>query len=220
MTSLRIIGWWLGGLLIFLRFTLGAQSCSDPSHVLVQRKDSLPVSNGCSKPEGISVGGEEDFTYCCDRHDACYSTCGISKDYCEQDFGRCLEQLCKTTFTSNRQCSSAAQMYQLGTTMFGGNGFQGLQNDFCVCLPQSKVTEHYTQLLTQLYRDHSDKSDVEIHEFTTRLMTKAGTSIRKLGKVFNNMIKKYDTAIQHEGKRVGANPPQPKRKRTQPKQEL
>ena len=32
------------------------------------------------------VSGEEDFTYCCDRHDACYSVCGISKHLCEKDF--------------------------------------------------------------------------------------------------------------------------------------
>lgn len=26
------------------------------------------VSNGCSKPPGFQIEGEEDFTYCCDKH--------------------------------------------------------------------------------------------------------------------------------------------------------
>ena len=81
----------------------------------VQIPGVLVESNGCSKPQGIEVGGEEDFTYCCDRHDACYGTCGLSKEYCDNDFGKCLKNMCKTIFTSNPQCTSAASMYQMAT---------------------------------------------------------------------------------------------------------
>ena len=35
----------------------------------VQKLDYELVSNGCSKPEFLAIDGEEDFTYCCDRHD-------------------------------------------------------------------------------------------------------------------------------------------------------
>jgi hypothetical protein len=197
-----------------------AENCPDSSHVLVQRLDKFPASNGCSKPPGISVGGEEDFTYCCDRHDACYSTCGISKNYCEQDFGKCMEELCNTVFTSNPQCTSAAQVYQMGTTMFGGNGFQDLQNDFCECIPKSIVKKHYTKLLDKLYREHTDKSPEEISEMTSRLLDKTGDSVRKLGSLFYKISKKYDSVIQHEGPRVGVDPPRPKKMPRAPKPEL
>jgi secretory phospholipase A2 len=196
---------------------VGDESCPD-SHVLVQKLGSLPASNGCSKPAGITVGGEEDFTYCCDRHDACYSICGVSKQYCEQDFGKCMKALCETAFSSNPQCSSAAQMYQMGTTMFGSSGFQELQNDFCECVPESDVKKQYTQLLEKLYKDHTSKSASEISEMISKLMDKTGDSIQKLGNLFYNVMKKYDSAIQHEGKRVGADPPSLKKKT--PKQEL
>ena len=210
--------------LILLGWTLtafAAETCPAMSHVLAQRLDKFPVSNGCSKPPGVSVGGEEDFTYCCDRHDACYSTCGIAKSFCEEDFGKCMEELCNTVFVNNPQCSSAAQVYQLGTTMFGGNGFQELQNEFCECVPKSNVQIQYTMLLDKLYRMHSRKSPTEISAFVSKLVIKAGDSIPKLGRLFYKVVKKYDTSIQHEGKRVGANPPRPEKKsRSAPKQEL
>ena len=38
----------------------------------VQRASYRPESNGCSKPEFFKVEGEEDFTYCCDRHGKWY----------------------------------------------------------------------------------------------------------------------------------------------------
>jgi secretory phospholipase A2 len=202
---------------------VGADSCPDASHVLVQKFDSFPVSNGCSKPAGISVGGEEDFTYCCDRHDACYSTCGISKSYCEKDFGKCMEELCRTAFKSNPQCSSAAQVYQMGTTMFGGNGFQDLQRDFCECVPKSNVQKHYRKLLEKLYKEHSEKSVNEVSEALTKLMIKAGDSVPRLGNFFYMIMKKYESVIQHEGKRVGVDPPRPKPREQStklPKQEL
>jgi secretory phospholipase A2 len=200
----------------------GAEYCPDDSHVLVQRLNPLPTSNGCSKPAGLVVGGEEDFTYCCDRHDACYSICGVSKQYCEKDFGKCMKELCWEIFPENLQCSQAAQMYQMGTTMFGSSGFQTLQYDFCECVPKSDVKKHYTQLLEKLYTDHTSKTASESSEMVAKLMDKAGDSIQKLGNLFYYILKKYDSAIQHEGARVGANPPSLKKKapKQEPKQEL
>lgn len=77
-----------------------------------------------SQPEFLTVEGEEDFTTCCDVHDACYATCGISKDHCENDFKRCMQRMCKEIFTSNSKCESATETYVMGTTAFGGGGFE------------------------------------------------------------------------------------------------
>jgi secretory phospholipase A2 len=214
----------LFGLCWSLDGAAGADSCSDSSHALVQKLGVFPSSNGCSKPPGLSVGGEEDFTYCCDRHDACYSTCGISKAYCEQDFGKCMEDLCRTTFASNRQCSSAAQVYTMGTTMFGGNGFQDLQNSFCECVPKNDIKKHYAKLLEKVYKEHTDKSPIEASEVISKLLDKVGDSVPKLARLFYKITKKYETVIQHEGKRVGADPPRPNKRKQKskkiPKQEL
>ena len=131
-----------------------------------------------------------------------------------------MEELCRTVFTSNPQCSSAAQVYQMGTTMFGGNGFQDLQNDFCQCVPKSGVKKHYTKLLDKVYREHTSKTPTEISQLTSKLLDKTGDSVQKLGSLFYKISKKYDSVIQHEGKRVGGDPPRPKKKPRAPKTEL
>lgn len=187
-----------------------ATSCQDDSEVLVQKLETLPSSNGCSKPAGISVGGEEDFTYCCDRHDACYSTCGISKQLCEKDFGKCMTQLCNSAFKRNPECPGAAQVYQMGTSMFGGSGFSNLQDDFCECIPKSQASSHYTKLLTSIYQKHSTKSNEEIPAVVENLMSKADSKVSMMAKLFYKVLKKYDSAISHEGPRKGRNPPRPK----------
>ena len=45
----------------------------------------MPESNGCTTM-GIKVGGEEDFTSCCDLHDVCYQTCGLTQQKCTLNF--------------------------------------------------------------------------------------------------------------------------------------
>ena len=89
----------------------------------------------------MSVEGEEDFTYCCDRHDSCYQTCGIAKKFCEDDFGRCMSAMCSTAFASNSRCHQAAQMYKLGVSMFGGAPFQNMQGQVCDCVDDGEVAE-------------------------------------------------------------------------------
>ena len=79
-------------------------------HVPAQVANKRAESNGCSKPKGIQVNGEEDFTYCCDRHDACYATCGLTKQYCDKDFGKCMKSMCKSTFSHNSECNDAADL--------------------------------------------------------------------------------------------------------------
>jgi hypothetical protein len=41
--------------------------CLNSNEHQVQNNKPI-VSNGCSKPPGFQIGGEEDFTYCCDKH--------------------------------------------------------------------------------------------------------------------------------------------------------
>lgn len=198
--------------------------CVGPQ-VLVQKQSPLPSSNGCSKPSGLTVGGEEDFTYCCDRHDVCYSSCGMSKDFCEKDFGKCMKNLCHTAFPSNPACPGAAQMYQMGTTMFGVKGFGELQNDYCTCIDRTNVIDHYRKLFRDIYQTHSNKTSTEIESTIENLLTKvvetgdsaftasnnaASALVKRLSGLFYKMLKKYDTAIRHEGKRIGMTPPKPK----------
>jgi hypothetical protein len=89
-----------------------------------------------------------DFTYCCDRHDACYAICGINKQYCETEFTACMNRMCDTTFSSNKQCRDAAQTYSMGVTLFGSAAFDDTQKWACECVPFDQAKQRYTQLVS------------------------------------------------------------------------
>lgn len=192
--------------------------CSS-NEIFVQVIDKRLESNGCSKPSFIQVKGEEDFTYCCDRHDACYATCGSSKEFCDNDFEKCMKGLCNSIFSQNVACSNAASTYAMGTQMFGSNGFILSQQDYCICVDKSKVLDHYADYIDNFYQTY-----VPIHPPPTNgkiLIEKSknaketskdslGNSIYgNLYKIVYELHKKYDQAIKHIDTRIGKKPPQP-----------
>lgn len=196
--------------------------------IAVQNAKRTPESNACSKPAGISIGGEEDYTYCCDRHDVCYETCNIDKDYCEAEFSKCLQMLCRTLFSANKGCSQAASMYVMGTQMFGGNGFAVSQQEYCECIDAGteKVRAHYGKMVHSFYASHApDKADEwkdyeaegsKVSKYVAGYQGKAGgkrEQLVKLGKLHYQLYAKYDTAIKHVGPRRGMTPPRPKAKK-------
>ncbi|GMH92435.1 hypothetical protein TrVE_jg3645 [Triparma verrucosa] len=203
----------------------GSTICKEADEVPIQ--GLIPVSNGCSKPPGMSVEGEEDFTYCCDRHDSCYQTCGMDKKFCEDDFGKCMNAMCRTTFSSNSRCKGAAQMYKLGVSMFGGAPFQNMQDQACECVPSDKVVDEYESLYRKIYRS-SDKNDEEQEEAVQKLKDKMdlldGDGLRSFARdTFYKLLKKYDNAIRHEGWREGRSKiPKPvkEKKKKKKKEEL
>ena len=110
-------------------------------------------------------------------------------------------------------------MYQMGTTMFGIKGFGELQNDHCTCVDRKEVITHYRELFRGIYQMHSNKTSTEIEETVNNLMSKVGATtlvgadnggasvVKKLAGLFYRILKKYDTAIRHEEKRLGMTPP-------------
>lgn len=171
--------------------------CSKDEYLV--QNDNRVVSNGCSKPSFISIDGEEDFTYCCDRHDACYSVCGASKDFCDRDFGKCMTSMCKSVYKHNNQCSTAANMYMMGTSMFGQLGFDETQVDFCTCISVDKVPEHTKRLVEQFYKNYTAHETIDVDSLVRKYATNSGTlshpRFPKLYKLYYELHKKYDKAI-------------------------
>lgn len=197
--------------------------------VAVQHRTRVPESNGCSKPAGISIGGEEDFTACCDLHDVCYESCNVDKQFCETQFASCLQNLCRTAFAHNKGCSQAAQMYAMGTTMFGGSGFATSQEEFCECVPKEEVSAHYGSLFHTFYQTHApDKADEwrydengqdgqsnKVDKYLKSWKGKAGglrSQLSRVAKLHYEIYKRYSWAILHVGPRKGRTPPGSRRK--------
>jgi hypothetical protein len=178
--------------------------------VLVQKPGRSIKSNGCSKPDFLEVKGEEDFTHCCDRHDACYAMCGASKDYCDHDFKSCMIKLCSTNFPHNPDCKQAASMYAMGTQLFGSTGFDALQRDHCQCLHRSGVLQHYIDLVDSFYSKHVDpehRKDAKTIIRNSKHAVNSGSVdnpvYESIYKIYYELYKKYDQAIEHIEKRVG-----------------
>jgi hypothetical protein len=179
------------------------------NEVLVQ-DDSHPIlSNGCSKPSFIKVEGEEDFTYCCDRHDACYACCGASKAYCDEDFQKCMTKLCDTNFNGSPGCKSAAATYALGTKVFGQTGYLESQYDYCQCAQADTVDEYYATVLERFYRTYVPaKVIVDIPKTLANYVTSSGS--RRYHQLYYDLHKKYDQAIGHvDGRKQKTDIPRP-----------
>lgn len=183
--------------------------CKD-DEVLVQAPSRPVESNGCSKPDFLQVQGEEDFTHCCDRHDACYAMCGASKDYCDNDFKSCMLKLCQTNFAQNPDCKQAASMYAMGTQLFGSTGFDDLQRDHCQCIPRNQVLQHYTSLVEDFYTKHVDpghrkdaKSIIGNSKHAKNIGSEENPKYPNIYRIYYELHKKYEHAIKHIEKRIG-----------------
>jgi hypothetical protein len=182
---------------------------------LVQIPSKQILSNGCSKPSFIKVEGEEDFTYCCDRHDACYACCGISKGYCDDDFEKCMLKLCSSNFKSSSQCKTAASTYALGTKVFGQTGFIESQNDYCFCEKSDKVDEHYENVIQKFYSTHvPSKPSIDLprilSSYASTPSSSTASSKKKYHQLYYDLHKKYDHAIGHiEGRKHKLEIPRP-----------
>jgi hypothetical protein len=54
----------------------------------------------------------------------CQEACGVSKQFCEDEFKKCMHRMCETTFSHNSKCKEAADTYFFGVSMFGGGAFE------------------------------------------------------------------------------------------------
>ena len=134
-----------------------------------------------------------------------------------------MADLCDRVFPENRECSGAASMYEMGVSMFGGEGFQRAQRENCGCIEEGLVEENYKNILLTVYKEHSDRKEEEAAAILSKgkaaLQGKTG---EELAGVFYGVLKKYEAAIVHVGDRVGRRvpkPPEKKRKKAEKKTE-
>lgn len=180
-------------------------------------------SNGCTKPAFLTVQGEEDFTYCCDRHDVCYSTCGLTHSFCDEDFKKCMHSLCDQIFPHNPECKSAASTYSMGTSMFGAELYANEQKDNCVCVKSDDLIPHYIKYVSDFYNlfvpADQAKDPSDIFTKSSKYLKNSGSETSPVYKNINRVVydlhKKYDNAIRHTETRKskGSSIPKPPTKK-------
>mmetsp|Transcript_1034 Transcript_1034/g.2072 ORF Transcript_1034/g.2072 Transcript_1034/m.2072 type:complete len:212 (-) Transcript_1034:192-827(-) len=166
-----------------------AQPCADQPGKVAVPKNTRPWSNGCSVPPFIQM---PDFSFekCCDNHDSCYMSCGVSKDECEKSFGSCLKKHCKAKYPGNEECISTANTYVMGVTAFGCNGYQESQVIGCECVAPAKAEEHTEKVVTNFFAKYNKTKTPE--EVSAALAQYKG----KVGTMLNRLYRKYPEAIE------------------------
>jgi len=80
-------------------------------------------------------------------------SCGASKAFCDKEFERCMKRdVCaKSNHASRQECNQLADMFVLGVSMFGCNGYQELQREGCECLDSSEAWDRTREYVEQFY---------------------------------------------------------------------
>ena len=162
-------------------------------------------SNGCTGGDLVKMmNSKEDFTYCCDLHDACYQTCGMTQKMCDAKFKQCMSGMCHTTFPKSPTCNNVANLYFMATSTLGGTFYEDAQSDHCECVDirASVVQERYNKLINTFYKDHVSTEAAAKFDMS-KYREKYKGSPRKWGNLLYNLYAKYDYALIHTGSRVG-----------------
>jgi hypothetical protein len=113
-----------------------------------------------------------------------------------------MNKMCETVYSNNNKCSSAANLYAMGTMMFGNDAFQNSQNDYCTCTPLDNVPDYYSKLLGLFYLDYNAERIQDAKSIVDNyIQKKVGENNKnpstKLYKLYYELHKKYTNAIKH-----------------------
>lgn len=116
--------------------SLSCDSCSEGAAVaLMKTCDAIPCArgreDGCSVPESLSTSYNDVFDAACRIHDACYSTPGRTKDFCDTIFKHNMLSSCndkhKSIDIGGVACSSAAEAFYLAVDKFAQSSYDNDQ---------------------------------------------------------------------------------------------
>jgi hypothetical protein len=136
---------------------------------------------------GGGDGGGEKYGSCCDQWHACYQTCGVSKELCDDAFKSCSAGMC----LGDDQCKKDADLKIMMLGFGGCQLFDKGQYSACDCSPKDKVEEKRSTALRAFYKKYAPDSI----DKAAGLAKKADTTAKMAG-VIRKLLAKYPSAIQ------------------------
>ena len=139
------------------------QSAADFDRCPEATQGRPPATNGCSVPfrdflplfvdnpmlnefvddplyNSLHDGGDGSFLPACQPHDRCYSTCGSSRDECDQEFEDRLTEICANDYADEgpdqqffERCFFYAGQFANLVRLFGGGPHEDAQIEHCKC---------------------------------------------------------------------------------------
>ena len=173
---------------------------SDPSATIFS-------SNGCGS-SGVKIVVDDNLTPCCHVHDACYSICGVSRKFCDDEFSKCLNAVdCGKGQhpNNNNGCRGNANMLSSGVQMFGCSAFRAAQMDACECFDSKQRDAALQPLLQHLYAKAGFvKSEEEMAVVATRARKDVPKTIFQILQKYNSSVIVYEgeNQAQQQQRRV------------------
>ncbi|XP_072050415.1 group XIIA secretory phospholipase A2-like [Amphiura filiformis] len=118
----------------------GAKPKKNPNYVA--------ISNGCGA-YGLKIDLSKlpNIEKCCSRHDVCYGTCNKKMSTCDDDFNRCLNNMCEDlmqdmdlTEEEAEGCKMVAQLMYTTVQGLGCSAYLEGQKEACSCTKMSNKT--------------------------------------------------------------------------------
>eukprot|EP00929_Paragymnodinium_shiwhaense_P073451 TRINITY_DN37428_c0_g1_i1.p1 TRINITY_DN37428_c0_g1~~TRINITY_DN37428_c0_g1_i1.p1 ORF type:complete len:301 (-),score=46.06 TRINITY_DN37428_c0_g1_i1:331-1185(-) len=148
--------------------------------------------NGCG-PQGMALDEPFGLWVCCNRHDVCYSSCGTTFAFCEEEFKGCMNSVCEAGHLpdveegdrTKSKCKDTAEGFLALTAMLGKGFHDKSQEVGCDCLGEEEkeaATERYELFLSDLYQ-HSQgvekKAADEIRQTVAEHHGREGVAVYK-----------------------------------------
>ncbi|KAJ8318134.1 hypothetical protein KUTeg_003225 [Tegillarca granosa] len=117
-------------------------SCPDGQRA-IPRAGFKASHNGCgSYGFKIKSSNLPEMTECCNTHDACYETCNIDRETCDNQFKTCLENMCVKKKHAVPDCEATADMMYKGAVTLG-----------CKAYKEGQITCTSSKLQVKLLQD-------------------------------------------------------------------
>lgn len=120
----------------------------------------------CIKDSIFFTGGKikVDASLCCQKHYFCYSTCGLHKSICDEDFATCVKKVCEVAYPQNlenfkakrvRNCVKAALGFVEDEKLESDELYQNMQTDYCECTDVKSLGIRYKEVIYDFFTEHA-----------------------------------------------------------------
>lgn len=154
-------------------------------------------ANGCG-PAGLQVSEDFGLYLCCNRHDVCYQGCGVSFDFCESQFAKCMRNVCKQQEDASQiePCNKQANSFTGMTKAFGSGIWQSSQETACNCFDtKEEAFEGTLKYLQSVYEAAGEEKDEAV--LNEMLKKFSGKKRQKLIEAINVKYGKHFVEFQN-----------------------
>lgn len=165
----------------------------------VQNYNIRIISHGCVQHELVAVENIEDFTYCCDRHTACYQTCGITKPFCDEDLKMCMHKVCQAILGNSYNCEANAESFHTSIVSSDFDVFHRMQTEYCTCHLTEEIEHYYVGAVRDFYSKYApdmiDNAEKAVKMYKTKNVYTQMAPTYAYAKLYYDLHKKYDIGI-------------------------